>query len=99
MAVDTSQVNIKQEQRNALFADWIAKVEKDLEKLSKQDVMVELFSFSNPTYVGPLQALVGIPALGENKFYCTLYHYDAWQGKDVAKIIYEKLVSYNQASG
>lgn len=100
MSVDVAAVNARQEQRNLLFQDWITKLEAAIQKLAKTDeVVVELFGSSNPTYVGALRSLIGIPALGENKFYCTLYHYDLWGVKysvdKVAKIIFDRIKEYN----
>jgi len=99
MGVNTALVNVIQEQRNAKFLQWIAEVEQGIRKLAKtKEVVVKVFSFSNPTYVGPTQALIGIPDFGENEFYTTLYHMDIWSvAVDAAKIIYERIKEYNQA--
>lgn len=100
MSVDVAAVNARQEHRNLLFQDWITKLKPELQKLAgKSEVVIELFGSSNPTYVGALRSLIGVPDLGENKFYCTLYHYDAWSAygeQRAAKIIYGALREYNR---
>ena len=97
MSVNLGNINNYQVQRNMLFAQWLTELEMEMRKLDSA-VTVETFQFSNMSYVGPLQALIGSSA-GENKFYITLLHFDQWgavmTAVQIAKQIIKTLKEYN----
>lgn len=97
MAVNLGNINNYQVQRNTLFQQWLLALEMEMRKLDSA-ITVETFQFSNLSFVGPLQGLIGSSA-GENKFYITLLHYDLWGATmslpQIAKQIIKTLKEYN----
>ena len=92
--INVGAVNVYQVMRNVQFDQWLTALEVLLCKVDST-IAIERFQFSNPSFVGPLQALIGSTKLGENKFYTTLLHMDQWELELAAKQIYKTLKEYN----